>query len=515
MISTVDFIAAQLRAAAPDGDWNAKGVDRAIELAAMFQRAGFRTLETLSIEPVDIWECFALIGNGADIRNQAEYDSLPRVSPTHKPVTSSSERSRLMFDFARSPWRFSDRWPALNDPGVGWYDEFGNLRTPQQVLERRDYLPLRFANPKIGYLGDTHRDATINGEKPLLKIWQGMANLGWSSRGDGHVYYLITLSANNQIAFIPVWQSSSASDKALAKELAAVAITMVSIGYAFAGAGSLGTAVGEKIVGTQFAAANPTLTKIVGNAALNTAMNGGDVEQAVKNSARSVGATALGVNVGGQVSAVTGLDAAGRVASAVTTAYIRGGDVDKAATFALVQSIPDFFPSENQQMDWLSISSGNVGEPDVWGISAMPGVVSPESTLPGFTVASLPSLADTFSSADEAGLWDRTRDWFSTTFTRENIRAAQDLTAGAVGIIKTVRSLDPNAPQPRAAAQQTQTIRNPDGSITRVAPDGTVQVITAEQVRQMQGGGGFNLSPQMLAIGGAAVVALFLLSRRR
>lgn len=503
MISEVDFIAEQLRAASPGVDWNLAGHDRSRELAAMFRRAGFLDLSKLSVEAVPIWECFKMVGFANDPKSQAEYDALK------PPVFTTGHRAFLQ-------------------SVTGWFTSSGagswRKKDPMEMLQTRGYFPLRFRNGATGavygFLGDTNNDATISNEAALFK-WlsdQQIPLIGWSARGDGNVSYVIA-PGENGFNIRPFWASSSAGDKAFVTQVARDAVMIGSIAFAFAGAGSLAANLGEQVMGSTFAAANPVATKVIGSTLLNTAMNGGDVEEAFKRGVVSVGAETAGVNVGGKVQAVTGLDAAGRVASAVTTAYIRGGDVDKAATFALVQSVPDFFPSENQQMDWLSISSGNVGEPDVWGISALPGVVSPESSLPGFSVSSLPSLADTFTAVSEAGqdasFWDQTKNWFSTTFTKENVKAAQDLTTGVVGIVKTVRSLDPNAPQPRAAAQQTQTIRNPDGGITRVSPDGTVQVITPEQLRQMQGGGGFNLSPQMLAIGGAALVALVLLSRRR
>lgn len=464
----------------------------------MFQRAGITNLETLSIEVLDVWDAIKLVGFASDPKSQAEYDAMP--------IPPRDDNSHAGLRLVRET--------------VGWFKTLPNgervKRSPLDMLTVRGFVPVRFKDTRtgnyIGFLGDTNRDATISGERALFKYLDGQSLVGWSARGDGNVSFTIAPGPNGFV-ILPVWGTSSDRDFIIGAIQGAVIVW--SIGFAFAGAGSLAAQLGEKIVGAQFAATYPTISAAIGNAAIGTAMNGGDVEAAVKSAAITAGAGNIGATVGRQVTAATDLQTLGRVASAVTTAYIRGGDVDKAATFALVQSIPDFFPSEQKQMDWLSISSGNVGEPDVWGISAMPGVVSPESTLPGFSVASLPSLADNFTTADEGGLWDQTRNWFSTTFTRENIRAAQDLTAGAVGIIKTVRSLDPNAPQPRAAAQQTQTIRNPDGSVTRVAPDGTVQVISAEQLRQMQGGGAFNLSPQTLAIGGAALVALLLLARRR
>lgn len=530
-ITPIDLIASQLREAAPDADWNSKGVDRAIELAAMFQRAGFRTLDSLSIEAVNVWECFKLVGNAYDIVSQAEYDSLPRVSPTHKPVSNNSERSRLMFEFAKSPWRFSERWPIINDPLTGWYDEFGILRDPLVVLERRDYLPLRFANSKIGYLGDTHRDATIDGEKTLMKVWHGMPNIGWSSRGEGHVYYLVSLRANNKIAFVPVWQSSSAGDKAAARELVSAAVMIGSLGYALAGAGTLGSALGEKIVSTQFAATYPGITSTIGNVALNTAVNGGDVESAVKNAVKSFGATSIGVQVGGQVAELTSVDAFARVAQAATTAYIQGGDVSKAVGFAVLQSIPDAFPSgnapmENLTMDWTTPieASDWLISADPWGVSSLPGFAAPApQPMPSMLDFVPGPLLDTGGGggggSTGGGFWQDTREWVGSVFTKENVRAARDVVGDVAAIVATVRAIEnPQMPMPgqRAAVQNpNQVIRNPNGSITVSAPDGSVRVIPAAEVQRAAAPAAFQVTPAMLAVGGVALVGVLLLMRKR
>lgn len=50
--SNADFLADQLRAAAPDAEWNASGHDRAQELAAMFIRSGVRDLANLGLVAV-------------------------------------------------------------------------------------------------------------------------------------------------------------------------------------------------------------------------------------------------------------------------------------------------------------------------------------------------------------------------------------------------------------------------------------------------------------------------------
>lgn len=526
-VSPVDLIAAQLRASSPNSDWNSHGVDRARELAAMFIRVGANDLQTLALESVNVWECFKLIGHSLDPQSQAEYDSWP-AQVTNQFWNLPGDVSLGFTPVPGTPEHF-----AISHELTGWYDWAGNKRRPEEVLALRDYLPLRFniGGKPVGFIGDTNRDGSITGGAPLLRLWNDAVLVGWSSRGSGNVHYLMFLTPEKTFRFHPVWQSSRAGDRATVRELVVAAVMIGSLGYAFAGAGSLGSALGEQIVGAQFAATYPGVTSAIGNTALSTAMNGGDVEAAVKGAVVSYGAGAIGVQVGSQVAQVTDIEAIGRIAQAATTAYIRGGDVPGAVRYALLQSIPDAFPVapsltfEEPNMNlsisnWPDANDWQVAA-DPWGVSSLPGVVPP-----AWEAAPMPSMLDYVQPAVEpigggGGFWQTSRDWAGSVFSRENVRAARDVITDVAAIVGTVRAIEnppqPGQPTPRAAVQNpNQVIRNPNGSVTVAAPDGSVRVISAEEVRRASGAaGGMQITPTMLAVGGAALVAVFLLARKR
>lgn len=524
-VSPVDLIAAQLRASSPNSDWISHGVDRARELAAMFIRVGANDLQTLALESVDIWECFKLVGFPHEPTSQSEYDNLPAYTPP-----GMQTLDHLYID----PAFETNQYLTLVLSGNSFYDSFtGNKRKPEEVLALRDYLPLRFniGGKPVGFIGDTNRDGSITGGAPLLRLWNDAVLVGWSSRGSGNVHYLMFLTPEKTFRFHPVWQSSRAGDRATVRELVVAAVLIGSLGYAFAGAGSLGSALGEQIVGAQFAASYPGVTSAIGNTALSTAMNGGDVEAAVKGAVVSYGAGAIGVQVGTQVAQVTDIEAIGRIAQAATTAYIRGGDVPGAVRYALLQSIPDAFPVapsltfEEPNMNlsisnWPDANDWQVAT-DPWGVSSLPGAVPP-----AWEAAPMPSMLDYVQPAEEpiggggGGFWQTSRDWAGSVFNRENVRAARDVITDVAAIVGTVRAIEnppqPGQPTPRAAVQNpNQVIRNPNGSVTVAAPDGSVRVISADEVRRASGAAGLQISPTMLAVGGAALVAVFLLARKR
>lgn len=444
------------------------------------------------------WEALALVRRPADPKNDDELNAI-RCRPAGRETLTSMVTAN------------------------SWCKATGGKFSAVDMLMQRGLLPLRFRvgddGPAVGFLGDTSRDAVISGEQPLFKHLNGAPLVGWSARGDGHVNYVLSLGPAG-FSIRPLWGDSS--DRARITQYVKTAAMVWGVGFAFAGAGSLGSFLGEKIVGTQFAASYPGVTAAIGNTALGTAMNGGDVESAVKGAVISSGAGAIGVQVGTQVAQVTDIQAIGRIAQAATTAYIRGGDVDAAVRFALVQSIPDAFPSAFQEQssmnlsisDWPAANDWQVAA-DPWGVSSMPGVAAPEFTpLPSVLEFTDPAPVFT-TDAPASG------SWWRDTFTRENVRAARDVVTDVAAIVGTVRAVenmnDPRpAPAPRAAVQSTvQTIRNPDGSLTRVAADGSVQVISAEQARRIMNPG-LQLSPTVLALGGAALLGvLFLATRKR
>lgn len=114
-------------------------------------------------------------------------------------------------------------------------------------------------------------------------------------------------------------------------EAAAPILPFVSIALAFLVPG-LGAAIGSAILPAGLIAAAPALVPIIGNVALSTAFNGGDIEAAV------IGALTgnLGSFAGGFVAGATESVLVGKLAGAATSAALRGGDIKGAVAGALL-----------------------------------------------------------------------------------------------------------------------------------------------------------------------------------
>lgn len=253
-----DYIALQLREIAPDGEWNAAGVDRAAELAAMFVRAGVKDLTDLQ---------------------------LLRVK-----VTSTPAETWL-------PPETSDAF-ALSINGR----TFGFLGTP----DRKD------------------NNAILDG-----------LGVAWSAAGHGNVSYQI-VPGSDGFAIVPRWQSSS--DWHLLHESVKFYLPVIlSIVLPIAGF-SIATSIGSMVLGDSLSATYPLLAKAVGQVALSTAMNNGNVESAVRGAALSFVGGQAGSVVGGAVLDATDVSAIAKASSAATAALVQGGDIKSAIGVSLLQS---------------------------------------------------------------------------------------------------------------------------------------------------------------------------------
>lgn len=103
------------------------------------------------------------------------------------------------------------------------------------------------------------------------------------------------------------------------------------VGYAFPG---LGTAVGGAVMGAEAAAAYPLIAAAIGNAAVMTALNGGDIQAGVIASL----ATLAGQGVGNVVRDATSSAIIAQAAAAATKALAMGGDIQKAVGQSLLSS---------------------------------------------------------------------------------------------------------------------------------------------------------------------------------
>jgi hypothetical protein len=111
--------------------------------------------------------------------------------------------------------------------------------------------------------------------------------------------------------------------------------------------------LGEYIIGAEAALANPALSQTIGKVAMNTVLTGGDITGQLSKAVLGTPGAFVGDFVG------TGLDSAqiGKVAEAVTTAKLQGGNVATAALLSLTtqgaKSMGDYdveipFDFENQ-----------------------------------------------------------------------------------------------------------------------------------------------------------------------
>lgn len=498
-----EFVAAQLRASvAPSVEWIVKGIDRSLELAGIFVWNGVKDLTKLSIERMNPRDAL-IYAFGYDY--------------------SGFEPSRVLW--------YDDNRVAVTEP-VSWDD----------YIKEQGHVPYRFVyeGRYIGFLGDVGRGG---GYGNTYKIFQWNSDLqvpliAWSAAGDGNVSYCI-LSTPNGFGVVPYWQSSSIGDKLFFMQSLQMGFTFASFALAFGSGLNIAKEIGTKIIGAEMAASYPVAAIITGNTAINTALNGGDIEAAAKSAVVSAGAGQVGGIVGAEVASATDVQALGRVAAAATSTYIRGGNVDAAIAESLVMSAPSAFPSKpetpsmNLTMDNLYATPyGDVGLDlgdggSVWieepsasfgsgGFFGAPVTMSGQGfnfgdELTGNAFASSGSAAGIVPLGQPSSFWDDTKRWFGDTFSRENIQTGLDIVKGGVQVVRTLKTLDdparPPAPAPTTRTAPTVT-QNMDGTFTVRNANGQTQVVTAQQLQAMQSGGG----SMALGLGVAALAALAFLS---
>lgn len=509
MITPVDFIADQLRAATGTrANWDLAGIDRARELAAMFVASGVVDLSHLQLEKLSPQTALQLI-TGNDYSGFAPTETVKE----YVKVSESFDETGAVDVFD---------WVDVEKP-ISW----------DAYIKSLGHVPFRFLNGDraIGFLGDTNRDGSISNRYPVFQ-WladQQIPIIAWSSQGDGNVSYCILIQSGGFV-IVPFWASSS--EKRFWLESLQMIFVGASLAFSLGTGASLARELGNKILSATIGPASPWVSTAVGNAAIGTALSGGDVESAVKSALIGAGAGEAGALVGGSVASATEVQALGRVASAATSTYIRGGNVDSAIGIALLSSVPDLAPSKPEIPSMFDLSQP-VGYGDVSLFADDAGstfYVEPlpsfGGSLPGYFGASYGGI-DGLSFGDPlaggyvdtqidtlaapSSWWDDTARWFGDTFSKENLQTAVTTTRGIADIVKTVRSLDaPSGPQTPTRAPATPTVTgNPDGTYTVRAPNGSVQVVTGEQLRQMQAGGGAGVSPALM-LGGAALLGLLL-----
>ena len=257
-LTRTDYIAQQLRAVAPDAEWNMTGHDRAMDLARILERNGIYNLGLLQLVQVTIRQTV-------------------------------------------SPWE------------------------PDYVTTG---LALRYQGRNFGFLGTPDRVETL----PILENDLGMGyKIAWSAVGHGNCSYIVRRSPVAGLQIVPYWASSSdaADIREFVLTTASIALSVVMPATGI----QAGAALGRTIVTASFAAAYPGVTAAIGNIAIATAMNGGNVGAAVAGAVIGYGSGVVGQTVGLAADSVV----AGRVAASATSALLRGGDVQNAVGATLLQ----------------------------------------------------------------------------------------------------------------------------------------------------------------------------------
>lgn len=304
MLALRDVIADALRGAAPRAQWQSGGVDRAIECADLFINAGVRDLLKLGVVSVDVYE--ALAARGISYATKAAID-----------------------DFnAREGWR-ACRWERMQVTSGGMLCRHVSRANPGPIdpvalLSSFQSTPFAFSyeGRQIGFLGDANNDGSITNAAPFFQIHEAGPLIAWSARGDGGCAYVLSASETG-FSVIPIWGKHG--DAGFWKQTLAMGVTVIGTGLALGGV-NLSAQVGRAIIGPQAAAAYPTLAASVGNTALATAVNGGDVGAAVAGTLSGLG----GAIAGSYAAGLTDSALVGTLARAATSAAMAGGDIEAA-----------------------------------------------------------------------------------------------------------------------------------------------------------------------------------------
>jgi len=267
-IDKVSFVAQQLRGMS-DVQWIVSEIDRADELARILVRAGVTDLWALQLQP-----------------SQGLY---------HVPA-----------------------WTE-------YLNQDTEVKHPAKDEIRDGYSFVYYGSQNIGFLGTPDKSEP----EPLFRSSDVGYMLAWSATGHGNVTYVVRPNEKTKtLEIAPVWRSSS--DAANVRGIIITAISFFVMAYLPMVGVSAGTAVGNAIVPASFAAAYPTATTVIGNIAISTALNGGDIKQATENAALSYVAGGAGDIAGGYAQLATDSEFIGLMANTATQTAILGGDIKQA-----------------------------------------------------------------------------------------------------------------------------------------------------------------------------------------
>lgn len=326
----------------------------------------------------------------------------------------------------------------------------------------------------------------------------------------------------------------------------------IALGLAFAG---IPAYLGTAIMGVEAAAAYPLAAQALGNAAIGTVINGGNVEKAVTSAAIGFAGGYVGNFAG------TGLnsEALGRVAGSVTTAALKNQNIGVAALTSSIglldttdgqmdytDTLDDtYFTGSSDTSDFFDYSTGNyvdvaaidtleiadtfyddinsvsvdyvdLGENDSIEIDQYLNIVDQNGEVV--------LTADEVKTIAEQNPGNETKAVTTAVATATgkdgfDLKTVESIVKLVGTVVATVKGVSPGARRTSVLQQQVGVpVRQPDGStITRnangtqtiVGVDGTVRTIPINGISP----GGAGISNQALLLGGAALAAFFILRK--
>lgn len=328
-------------------------------------------------------------------------------------------------------------------------------------------------NPSLEYMTARVQDPKGNADHDFLRVLYVRDGAMWRPLAAYHYYEASSWVSFRDADLIPI---------------ASVALAVWG--------GALAQTIGKAVVSAQLAAAYPALPGLVGNVALQTAANGGDIGAAVQNAA-------LGL-VGVQAGAAVGGGAIGAATSAATVAALRGGDIQTAVASSLLQygaknvDFDSFFSgasaigADNTPLDvtvfdpapsglsWSDVSGTGISMDTPFGDPGMYGPPEPANSWEQVDWANVTPAMDQTTDrstwAIDAPMYGGTdygdgipKDPVSAVPASSSGDIFATITSAALALIKVNAAYQASqSPQPRTAVQTGGYVKtpNPNGTLT-------------------------------------------------
>lgn len=329
-------------------------------------------------------------------------------------------------------------------------------------------------------------------------------------------------------------------------EAAKPMLPVVAIAFSFLAPG-LGAAIGKSIFGAAGITASPAFAAALGNTALGTVFNGGDLEGALKGQLLGM----AGGLVGGNVAKLADSPLLGKVAGVAVNAGLAGGDIKAAIGQTLLMEGAKQVDFDSFFSSWGGGDAAPAIEPGFFapgGEGYAPSAADYfdpvyDAPIEGMVDIDIPAYTDTpdFSvtsgpSSSGGGSWvqdltqlalaaikvnqayqmsqqpvPRTMVQSGTKTQTPNSNGTVTVRDSATGQVYTTR---PNAGTPYVLSDGRTIINNGNGTYTLIGRDGSSQTLPYSGPVSQPGGGGLLGDIPPVAIAGAIGLGVLLLARR-